>query len=119
MYLKFSKREMAAYETKHKSMMPMFVDGDIAYKEMILPGGPQRGIGHAPDYGDYSAGFELAEICIRWYALKKTCELLERHGSCRGSASVRWKSRVWNGIREFRSFKDWVYWLPPREFFRD
>jgi hypothetical protein len=112
-YLKFAKRQMAAYEAKQKSMLPLFIDGLQAYKQARASGGQaRRSIGYGADYEE---GFELAETCIRWYALKKTCELLERHGSCRGSAVVRWRSRAWNGVLKFRSFVDWEGWAAPWE----
>jgi hypothetical protein len=34
-------------------------------------------------------GLELAELCIRWFALKEICEVLEKEGAAGGAAGGR------------------------------
>ena len=78
LYLKFAKKQMSDYEAKHREMLPLFIDGYEAWKVTPYPG-PAGVIGH--DEGQKRVeGFELAELCIRWYALKQICEFLERDG---------------------------------------
>ena len=67
LYLKFVKKQMASYEVRHKEMLPIFIDGYEAWKVTPYPV-PLGAIGHAE--GQKRVGsFELAGLCIRWYAL--------------------------------------------------
>lgn len=75
-YLKFAKKQMASYKAKHEEMLPMFVDGYWAWKQRSK-GGPGKCIGHGQN-ALRAEGFEFAELCIRWYALKEICDLLEK-----------------------------------------
>jgi len=83
-YLKFARKQMASYETRHKELLPFFIDGYEAWK--VRPYlGPGTCIGH--EKGQLrEEGLELAELCLRWFALKQTCELLEKEGGEGGSA---------------------------------
>lgn len=78
-YVKVATTHMACYEARHKELLPMFVDGYEDFKarwvsgrQMVLDTAPKETI-------------EMAELCLRWYALKQICELLERDGGSGGS----------------------------------
>lgn len=78
LYLKFARKQMAGYEARHKELLPLFIDGYEAWK--VRPYiGPGTCIGHGKDELRVE-GMELAELCIRWYALKRICEFLEKDG---------------------------------------
>lgn len=85
-YLKFAQEQMDVYEARHRELLPLFIDGYEAWK--IRPyTGPGKPIGHGE--GELRVeGLELAELCIRWFALKEICEVLEKEGGAAGAGAA-------------------------------
>jgi hypothetical protein len=99
-YLKLARKSMASCEAAYEGLLPMFVDGNSARNRMMkISGGPWQGIGYAPNSVQ---DLEFARICISWYVLNNTCEVLEGHHGRGGSALARWRRRQCNKIRSAR-----------------
>ena len=83
MYLKVARKMMKDYEASHAELLPLFIDGYEAWRVRPYVGAG-RAIGHSE--GELRVeGAELADVCIRWYALKGICEMLEKDGGAGGS----------------------------------
>lgn len=82
--LNFAREQMVSYEARHKELLPLFTDGYEAWKVRPYVG-PATCIGH--EKGQLrEEGLELAELCLRWFAMKQICEFLEQECGDEGDA---------------------------------